>query len=340
MYQTSFEFDNDEMSYSMMQTFDESDVQDISNIEGVKDCYSVKGETGGDYTWGNVSYFGKTYSATICSDEYAGKQDMLYGQWLNPSSSDKKQIVLNYTAAKKIFKNPKDAIGKGVTFGNTIYEVIGVTEDTSSSMSYAYQCSFISKENIINDSADANYISSIKFSVDENYDKDDIFDKVTELLTNNHPELEGTFKVDDPSQNIALISNVFGGITTFVTAITGIALFVGGVGVMNIMYVSVTERRREIGIRRAIGAKPKSILLQFLFESIIVTGIGGIIGIILGALIGKIAGSLIPIDGFKSVITVKTLIGSASVSILVGVVFGIVPARNASKLDPIKAIYQ
>lgn len=137
-----------------------------------------------------------------------------------------------------------------------------------------------------------------------------------------------------------MISNVIGGLTTFVTAITGIALFVGGVGVMNIMYVSVTERKREIGIRRAIGAKPNSIMLQFLLEAVIVTGIGGIIGIIFGAIFGKLIGLIIPIDGFKAVITLKTLIQSASVSVLVGVLFGIVPAQNAAKLDPIKAIYQ
>lgn len=109
---------------------------------------------------------------------------------------------------------------------------------------------------------------------------------------------------------------------------------------MNIMYVSVTERKREIGIRRAIGAKQITILLQFLFEAIVVTFTGGLIGILLGYLLAKGIAAFIPMEGFKAVMTMKTFLSSSIISVLVGIVFGIIPARNASKLDPIKAIYQ
>jgi len=122
----------------------------------------------------------------------------------------------------------------------------------------------------------------------------------------------------------------------FITLITAISLFVGGIGVMNIMYVSVTERKREIGIRRAIGATPNSIMLQFLFEAVFVTLLGGLIGILVGFLLSQFAGLFMP---FKPVITIKSFIGASSTSVVVGVVFGIIPAYNASKLDPIKAIY-
>ena len=167
-----------------------------------------------------------------------------------------------------------------------------------------------------------------------------MLNEVTKTLKTNHVSLAGEYKLQDSSEEIEILTTIIGAITTFVSAITGIALFVGGVGVMNIMYVSVTERKREIGIRRAIGAKPRTILFQFLFEAIIVTGVGGIIGIALGYIFGSIVSTFIPIEGFKALLTAITLIGSASISVLVGVIFGIIPARNASKMDPIKAIYQ
>ena len=105
---------------------------------------------------------------------------------------------------------------------------------------------------------------------------------------------------------------------------------------MNIMYVSVSERKREIGIRRAIGAKPISILLQFLFEAIIVTGMGGIIGILFGYLFSKLVSNFLP---FSAVLSVGSFIGATLTSVIVGIIFGIIPALKASKLDPIKAIY-
>ena len=183
-------------------------------------------------------------------------------------------------------------------------------------------------------------ITSIKFSTDPSYDTETVFDKVKDKLSKNHNSTDGNYEVYDPSQDIQMMTTIIGVITSFVTAITGISLFVGGVGVMNIMYVSVTERRREIGIRRAIGAKPITILFQFLFESIIVTLTGGLIGILIGYLLGRGIGMLIPFDGFKAVMTMKTFVSSSIISMVVGIIFGIIPARNASKLDPIKAIYQ
>nr|WP_242982972.1 FtsX-like permease family protein [Clostridium perfringens] len=143
--------------------------------------------------------------------------------------------------------------------------------------------------------------------------------------------------MQDPEEVTKAFEKLIGGLTKFIAFITGISLLVGGIGVMNIMYVSVSERKREIGIRRAIGAKPKSILLQFLFEAVLVTLIGGLIGILLGYLISKVAGAFLP---FKPILTMSTFVGATLVSIIEGVVFGIIPAYNACKLDPIKAIYR
>ncbi|MCJ8343000.1 MAG: FtsX-like permease family protein, partial [Cetobacterium sp.] len=121
----------------------------------------------------------------------------------------------------------------------------------------------------------------------------------------------------------------------FVTFVAGISLLVGGIGVMNIMLVSVIERTKEVGIRKALGARNKDILIQFLMESIILTGFGGIIGIILGILFGIIIGHFIGID---PIFSINSIILSMGISTLIGIIFGVTPANKASKLNPIDAL--
>lgn len=126
-------------------------------------------------------------------------------------------------------------------------------------------------------------------------------------------------------------------INSFVNIIVVVAMIVGGVGVMNIMYVSVMERQREIGIRRAIGAKPRTILFQFLIESTFITVCGGILGIIVGYFA---VGYVEDIIGFAAIPTLTSYFYAVVTTILTGIVFGMLPAIKASKLDPIKAIYK
>ena len=338
-YEVYFNYDNVDMSSDMIEPFDENDINDIREIEGVTDVAASTGMGSTDQGYGEARFFSNTKQIFYTSYENV-KPDIQSGRWFYEGEDKDKTIVINEDTAKTLFDNVNDAIGKVITINDDTYEVIGVTKKSESLFDYAtsYYC-FISKYNLESFNK-ADYISSIYFSVDPNYDTEDIFSKIENTLSKNHNNIGGKYDVYDPSQDVQLITTMVSAITTFVTAITGIALFVGGVGVMNIMYVSVTERKREIGIRRAIGAKPITILFQFLFEAIIVTFTGGLIGILLGYLLGKGIGSFIPIDGFKAVMTMKTFLSSSVISVLVGIVFGIIPARNASKLDPIKAIYQ
>lgn len=139
----------------------------------------------------------------------------------------------------------------------------------------------------------------------------------------------------DVGQYMDQINSVMGLFTTIIAAIAGISLLVGGIGVMNIMLVSVTERTREIGIRKALGAKTRTILFQFLIESATLTLVGGIIGIILGLLGGNALGGLM---GVTATIGWNFVIGIALFSSVIGIFFGIYPARKAAKLNPIEAL--
>jgi putative ABC transport system permease protein len=136
-------------------------------------------------------------------------------------------------------------------------------------------------------------------------------------------------------EQIEMISSVMGSITLLISAIAAISLIVGGIGVMNIMLVSVTERTREIGIRKALGAKYSNILMQFLIESVVVSGLGGIIGTILGFAFSSVAGNLMDVTASVDLFAVlfATLFASA-----IGIIFGVYPASKAAKLDPIEAL--
>ncbi|WFA08725.1 ABC transporter permease [Tissierella sp. Yu-01] len=180
------------------------------------------------------------------------------------------------------------------------------------------------------------YYWDIEMTLGKDADTDSVTQKMIRLIEKRHGnEGENKYLIQTAEGELEVINNVTGIITLVIGAIAAISLLVGGIGVMNIMFVSVTERTREIGIRKAIGAKRKDILLQFLVESVIVSGIGGIIGTIIGVGLAFIVSSLIKIPTGVSIGTIAIAwIFSAGV----GIFFGIYPANKASKLDPIDAL--
>lgn len=163
----------------------------------------------------------------------------------------------------------------------------------------------------------------------------DTIDRVKSQITNVLLEdfASDSFSVVDQAQLLNSIGSILTILTTGLSGIAAISLLVGGIGIMNIMLVTVTERTREIGLRKAVGAKPKVILFQFLLEAVILSLLGGTIGIILGYL-----GTLGINHFFPAKVSLFSVILSFSVAFMVGVIFGATPARRASRLSPITAL--
>ncbi|MCL2651851.1 MAG: FtsX-like permease family protein, partial [Candidatus Azobacteroides sp.] len=182
------------------------------------------------------------------------------------------------------------------------------------------------------------YIHQILVSADDESNVQDVVDNVTTLIRAQHKIRSGTqddFMVRSQQEMLQMMDSVTGFLTVLLAAIASISLIVGGIGIMNIMYVTVTERIKEIGLRMAIGAKNRDILLQFLTESTILSLIGGIIGILLGLLLSYIASSLLH---WPYIISIPAVIGSFLVCAATGIFFGWYPAQKAASLDPINAL--
>jgi putative ABC transport system permease protein len=182
------------------------------------------------------------------------------------------------------------------------------------------------------------YVNSILASGVSEDQIDDAVDEISGLLRENHklaPSDDNDFTVRTQSD----ISNIFGTISKVMTillaSIAGISLLVGGIGIMNIMLVSVTERTQEIGIRLAIGAKGKDVLTQFMIESIVISFVGGLIGIAIGIITSELVGKF---GGWPIVITLSSIVLSFIFSAAIGLFFGWYPARKAAALNPIDAL--
>jgi putative ABC transport system permease protein len=144
------------------------------------------------------------------------------------------------------------------------------------------------------------------------------------------------FAISTPDQIIEQFDNITGLIGLVAIAISGLGLLVGGIGVMNIMLVSVTERTREIGVRKALGARRRDIVGQFLVEAVTLTGLGGVLGIVIAVLITMLVGALVP--SLPSKVPPWALVTGVAVSMAIGVFFGVWPAMKASRLDPVDAL--
>ena len=252
----------------------------------------------------------------------------------NDVAFNRRCIVLSYEACEEFFSDPKDAIGEYVRIAKKEYEVIGVEKMTKPLFDSIFVVKSYIPLSTFEDETGIRFLSEISVSAVNDEKLSDVADRALELLQETNNGDLRTINMSKQAENVDEILLTF---ETVIASIAVISLFVGGLGIMNIMLVTVAERTKEIGIRKALGASDESIFLQFLMEAVFYALIGAVIGIVFGAvltvLIGKIIGLEVKI--LTSAITVSVLFSAA-----IGLIFGIFPAIRASGLDPAEAIRQ
>ena len=247
--------------------------------------------------------------------------------------------VLGKTVKENLFGS-QDPIGKSVRIGKYTYRVIGVMSPIGPTPSGKDQDDIVllPYTSVQKRLVGSKSLNRITVFVDPSYDLAYAQGEIEKTLRRQHGIKDGMdddFFVRTQQTQINTIKNVSRILTVLLGSIASISLVVGGIGIMNIMLVSVGERTREIGIRLAVGAKEKNILVQFLIESVLLSLVGGAIGTAVGILISKVASAL---TGWPTQISVLSIFVAFAFSALVGIVFGIYPAKKAAQLNPIDAL--
>ncbi|MDR1315667.1 MAG: ABC transporter permease [Spirochaetales bacterium] len=250
-----------------------------------------------------------------------------------------KKAVIGATVAKQLFPDD-NPIGKHFRVAKTPFEIVGVLEVKGSNAMGSDQDDIVMVplSTAIGRLRRSKYLQSIEISaVSEEY-MDDAQSEVETILREAHrlgPEADNDFTMMNQAQIIEMASSIAKTLTVLLGAIAGVSLFVGGIGIMNIMLVSVTERTREIGIRLSVGARRRDILRQFLTESVVLSLSGGLIGIILAIALSVFLESAV---GLRAIISPLFILISAGFAAAVGIFFGYYPAHKAAAMNPIDAL--
>ena len=254
-----------------------------------------------------------------------------------------KAVVLGANVAETLFEGV-DPIGQQMRMGNNVVRVIGVLESKGAGIGSPDDSTLIplsALQQMVAQPRTAQgerVVSSIALTVSDESQTDYVIEKITTLLRSRHqlgPGVDDDFSITSMEELTSMLSETVGTMTLLLGAIAAISLLVGGIGVMNIMLVSVLERTREIGIRKALGARERDIWGQFLIEAVFLTFAGGIIGVILGWVVSYFISSM---GQMTTLVTADIVILAVSVSVGIGLFFGFYPAWNASRLNPIDAL--
>jgi putative ABC transport system permease protein len=274
------------------------------------------------------------------------------GDFVTQSNLDSRSsvIVLGATVAQNLFgdSDPLDQMVRVSVFGRTgtNARVIGIMETKGGSgvtnqddQAFMPLTTVLTRLNPARSFQAGNLVSAITVQVSSEDVIDQAIQEIGDLLRQRHRVTEDDFVIGSQRDYLATINQITGLLTAFLGAVAGISLVVGGIGIMNIMLVSVTERTHEIGIRKAVGARRRDILSQFMIEAIVLSVTGGALGILLGAGISRLVGEVnLGSQPIPSIVAPESVLLAFSVSAAVGLFFGIYPAMRASRLNPIDAL--
>ena len=324
-------------------------IRKIDGVEGVSSSLSIMGETvtgKGDFS---ATVTLETQDAPIVNNltlkrgTYFTEADVVEGRNV---------CVISDTDAKRMFGSD-DVIGMDIDVQcydlSKSFRIIGVTtqKENGTFVSYIYEgmpvtlsVPYTAAADFVGDTTGE--FTNMVVQADKKMNSQEISNEVIKTLEKRHQSAgEDYYQLQSFQDVMKMMNDMLGMVTAFISFVAGISLLVGGIGVMNIMLVSVTERTREIGIRKALGAKTSSIMMQFLAESAILTVIGGMIGIVLGIAGGYgICSIMSSVQGMTITpgVNAVTIIAATLFSCAVGIFFGIYPAKKAAALSPIEAL--
>lgn len=322
-----------------------------SKVKGVEGVTPASGSSGTTVT--GKGEFQLSLSAGTQMLQRMSNFTMKRGKYFTDADvqEGKNVCVLTDTDAKRLFGSD-DVVGMdidvtmdGMTYAYRIVGITGAKENTAF-VSYSYEGQPVTLDipytSLTNYGYDPEPFYSIYVFADKTMDAKQITNSVIHILESRHQSAgEDFYRVQNFQDVLQSINSMMGMVTAFISFVAAISLLVGGIGVMNIMLVSVTERTREIGIRKSLGAKTSSIMVQFLAESAIITALGGVIGIILGVIAAFGICSIMTVSLGSTIspgISAGTILGATFFACAVGIFFGIYPARKAAKLSPIEAL--
>ena len=327
-------------SQGSMKSLKVSDYQAISKLDGVK---AASPYTANSYV---TIYQSKNWTTTV-SGVSSNFQDvnnwtMAEGRFISSKNVENRErvAVVGQTVVKNLFAG-EDPVGKEIRVKNIPFRVIGVLNSKGNGTMGNDQDDviFIPYTTAMERVEGVDYLRMVYVVASDDNGIDRLQSDIENLLRVRH-SIKDTNLDDFNIQNMKSIMETMeqttGTLTLFLGAVAAISLVVGGIGIMNIMLVSVTERTREIGIRKALGATYFVIVTQFLIEAVVISLMGGLIGIALGIGASKLIGLA---SGMSTVMSVPTIVLSFAFSMAIGLVFGIYPARKAAKLNPIDALH-
>ena len=326
-------------SQGSMKSLKISDYEAIAKLEGVKAASPM---TNGSYV---VIYQNKNWTTSVAgvnsNFQDVNNWTMTSGRFFSDKNVQNRErvAVVGQTVVKNLFTD-EDPVGKEIRVKNIPFRVIGVLKskgngtmgnDQDDTVLIPYTTSMERVEGI-------DYLRRVYVVAKDDGGIDRLQADIENLLRVRH-NIKDTnlddFNIQNMKSIMETVAQTTGTFTLFLGAVAAISLVVGGIGIMNIMLVSVTERTREIGVRKALGATYSVIVTQFLIEAVVISLMGGFIGIAFGIGASKVIGM---VSGMSTIVSVPTIIMSFAFSMAIGLIFGIYPARKAAKLNPIDAL--
>ncbi|AVQ33844.1 ABC transporter permease [Staphylococcus muscae] len=310
--------------------FTESDMELARQVKGVKDARVKEDDTFGLSS--KASTEKKETDIAVVKKTSVTSPEEGEGFTEDDNLMENRVATISSNVADELFKG--NAVGKTIYIDGMGFEVVGIQNNGQIQNAVSIPTRTV-KHYLPNLKPDA---PQLEILFDEKQNKKKIANQVAKKLNQSGSAAGlGEYQYTDLEEMMKSIGKIFDSITYFVAAVAGISLFIAGIGVMNVMYISVAERTEEIAIRRAFGAKSRHIEFQFLIESVILCLIGGIIGLLLGILLASLVDALTP-EYIKSAVSLGSILLAVGVSTLIGVVFGWIPARSASKKELIDII--